>query len=167
MKKHLVLAFLVVIVFNLRGQGLAKMQSAYIYHFTKYMQWPSAKQSGDFVIAVVGSSEIYEHLQNMAAIKKAGVQNIIIKKFGSVAAVSDCHMIFLSASKSYQLGSAIGKGKQFHALIVTEKNGYGKRGAGINFVIIEGKPKFEVNESSINQNGIKVSAKFVQLGIKV
>lgn len=138
-----------------------------MYHFTKYMEWPANKQSGDFIIAVVGNSSIYNHLVEMSKVKKVGARKIVIRKYSDVASVTNCHILFLSTSKSLQLNSAMLKAKKSHALIVTEKNGYAKRGAGISFVTVGGKPKFEVSESSIQKNGLKVSAKLVQLGIEV
>ena len=153
--------------FTLRAQDQSKMQSAYLYHFTKYMEWPSQKQTGDFMIAVVGNSPIYAHLVTMSTTKKVGMRKIVVRKYSSVSAVPVCHMLFLSTNKSSQFNEAVLKGRKYHALVITEKNGYGRRGAGINFVTINGKPKFEVSESAITKYGIKVSAKLVQLGIKV
>lgn len=149
------------------AQQQEQVQSAFIYHFTKYMEWPASKQSGDFVIAVVGNDPITSHLNSLAATKRVGVQTIVIKNFSSVSAVENCHMIFLSSGESSQITTATNKAKQNSALLITEKSGYGKKGAGINFVIVGGKPKFEINEASIKASGIKVSTKLVHLGIKV
>lgn len=111
------------------------------------MEWSTSKQSGDFVIAVIGDTPITSHLKSMAAVKKVGVQNIVIKKYSSA--------------------SAVAKGEQYKALVVTENSGNARKGAGMSFVTVGGKEKFEVNESSISKNGIKVSTKLVQMGIKV
>ena len=66
-----------------------------------------------------------------------------------------------------QFESAKTVSKNKNALLVTSKDGYAKRGAGINFVVVGGKPKFEINESKIAASSIKVGAKLVQIGIKV
>jgi hypothetical protein len=167
MKKLILLLSVLVFGFSVLSQDHSKMQSAYIYHFTKHMEWPSHKQSGDFVIAVIGNSAIYDHLVTMSHTKKVGARKIIVKKYENVSSVTSCHMIFLSSAKSTQLNLAITKAKTNHALIITEKTGYSRRGSGINFVSVGGKPQFEVSETSINKYGLKVSAKLVQLGIKV
>ena len=131
------------------------------------MEWPAAKQSGDFVIAVVGNSDIHPHLKALAATKTVGIQKIVIKKYSSASFLENCHMIFLSSSNSNEVGTANSKAAKFNALVVTEKSGQAKKGAGMSFVTVNGKAKFEVNESSINKNGIKVSSKLIQMGIKV
>lgn len=167
MKKLILLPFLFLCGLGLYAQQQSQVQSAYIYHFTKYMEWPTSKQSGNFVIGVVGDSPIIPYLQTLAASKKAGVQTIVVKKFSSVSAASNCHILFISAKNSNELTAAISKGQSNSTLIITEKAGLGKKGACINFVIIAGKARFEINESAIKSNKIKVSAKLVQMGIKV
>tara|TARA_B100000809_G_scaffold136817_1_gene134339 strand:+ start:41 stop:553 length:513 start_codon:yes stop_codon:yes gene_type:complete len=170
MKKHLFLPILFLFTFYAVGQEQSQVQSAYIYHFTKYMEWPAAKQSGDFVIGVIGvigDSPITPYLKSLAASKKAGMQSIVIKEFSSVSKVTNCHILFVSSKKSYELSSAIIKGKELSALIITAKAGYGKKGAGINFVTVGGKSRFEINESSIAASNVKVSAKLIQMGIKI
>ena len=63
--------------------------------------------------------------------------------------------------------TANAKAARYQALVITEKKGHAKKGASLSFVMIGGKANFEVNESSINKNGIKVSAKLIQMGIRV
>ena len=167
MKKYLFLPILLLFTFYAVGQEQSQVQSAYIYHFTKYMEWPAAKQSGDFVIGVIGDSPITPYLKSLAASKKAGMQSILIKEFSAVSKVTNCHILFLSSKKSYELLSAIIKGKELSALIITAKAGYGKKGAGINFVTVGGKSRFEINESSIAASNVKVSAKLIQMGINI
>jgi hypothetical protein len=131
------------------------------------MEWPANKQSGDFIIGIVGDSPIESYLNAMAATKKAGTQKIVIKRFSSAAAITNCHMVYLPANKSSQLSTVIAKAKEYQALVITEKAGLGSKGAGINFVTKDGKARFEINQNSISKNNIKVSAKLVQMGIKV
>ena len=163
----LILGGLLLFSTSLIAQQQEQVQSAFIYHFTKYMEWPSSKQSGDFIVAVVGNDPIEAHLKALAKTKKVGTRNIVVKKFSSVSSIENCHIIFLSSKLSSQINGGIAKAKQYKALLITEKSGYGKKGAGINFVVVGGKPKFEINEAAIKASGLKVSAKLVHLGIKV
>ena len=150
-----------------QAQQEAQVQSAFMYHFTNYMQWPAAKQQGDFVITVVGSDPIENFLKALAASKKVGLQKITVKKVSSISEISDSHIIYMSDASLGQFESAKTVSKNKNALLVTSKDGYAKRGAGINFVVVGGKPKFEINESKIAASSIKVGAKLVQIGIKV
>ena len=52
-------------------------------------------------------------------------------------------------------------------LIVGAEKGLCANGAGITFVPEGGKLLFEINESNISRNGLKVAPKMVQLGRQV
>src|SRR6185503_208611 len=52
-----------------------------VYHFTKYINWPEDKKTGDFIIGIVGDSPLYEELKSFVANKMAGNQKIVVKKF--------------------------------------------------------------------------------------
>src|SRR5436305_1196416 len=54
-----------------------------IYRFTKYIDWPDDKKSGDFVIGIVGKSPVYNELISFTANKMVGNQKIVIKKMSS------------------------------------------------------------------------------------
>lgn len=48
----------------------SKYQSIFIYNFIKYIKWPDSYNSGNFIIGVVGNSDIVASLEQMAAAKK-------------------------------------------------------------------------------------------------
>ncbi|MDX2188264.1 MAG: YfiR family protein [Bacteroidota bacterium] len=142
-----------------------KIHSMFIYHFTRYVDWPDFKKSGDFVIGVYGSSPIQSELETMASTKKAGSQSIVIKKINNTDEATNCHIVFIPSSKSGELDAVMGASSNKPVLIVTEKNGLGKKGSGINFIIADDKLKFEINKSSVESHGLKVSGDLIKLGI--
>jgi hypothetical protein len=142
-----------------------RFHSVFMYNFTKYIQWPSSTQSGDFVIGVLGSSPILGELEKMAENKTVGAQKIVIKKFKSVGEISACQMLFIPSADSRDFDSALEKVKGKPTLILTEKNGLGQKGSGINFVLVDGKWKFELNENATQDAGLKVSKELSRLAI--
>ncbi|MDX2196771.1 MAG: YfiR family protein [Cytophagales bacterium] len=141
-----------------------KVHAMFMYHFTKYVEWPDAKKSGDFVIGVVGSSDINKELETIAATKKAGAQSIVVKKI-SASDAATCHMVFIPSSQSSNLDDVLQSGGGKPVLIVSEKNGLCKKGSNMNFVIVDDKLKFEINKASIENNGLKISGELLKLGI--
>jgi hypothetical protein len=143
----------------------AKIQSGIVYYFTNYVEWPASKSSGDFVIGIVGSGGVTDFLQQLARVKKVGTRKIVIKKISTVSTAKGCHIIFLTKKKSAEFDAAIVLAISTKSLLVTESEGFGEKGAGINFVTKKGKTAFEINESAINSCGLKVSSKLKALGI--
>lgn len=144
-----------------------KMQSVFIYNFTKLVSWPAAYQSGDFTIGVLGNSPIITELQNMASTKKAGNQTIAVKTFGSAGEISKCHILYIPTSQTANLGSAISKCSGNATLIITDSEGSAQKGSAINFIVLENKQKFELNEGNATKYGLKVSGELLKLAIVV
>jgi hypothetical protein len=52
-------------------------------------------------------------------------------------------------------------------LIVTEKEGLAKKGSGINFITVDGKLRYELNDAELDRRNIKLSGKIKSLGIAI
>lgn len=163
-----IIMFLSLTFFGLQATAQDyKYHPSYIYNFTKYIQWPSSYQSGDFIIAVLGESPIIEELERMAANKSVGAQKFVIKKYSSVADIDKCHMLFIPVSKSRDLSEALAAVGSQSTLVLTEKAGMASEGSGINFVLKEGRWKFELNKSATDKSSLKVSSELAKLAILI
>lgn len=142
-----------------------RIHSVFLYNFTKYVQWPAAAQSGDFVIGVVGDSPIYDELMKVTNGKMAGAQKIVVKKFKPSDAVDGCHMLFVPSSANFDKVQAKTAGKP--VLLITEKAGLSQKGSAINFVVRDNKWRFELNENATRSAGLKVASELSKLAIAV
>jgi hypothetical protein len=52
-------------------------------------------------------------------------------------------------------------------VLITDKPGFAQSIAGINYIKQDGKPKFEVSNKHLAEEGVKVSAQLLTLGIGV
>lgn len=144
-----------------------RFHSVFIYNFTKYIQWPESYQSGDFIIGVLGNSPISTELEKLAANKTVGKQKIVIQRFKSINEVGTCHILFVPGPGSNNFDSVKEKLKGKSTLVITEKSGLAQKGSGINFILLENKWKFELNESATQSAGLKVSRELSQMAISV
>lgn len=142
-----------------------KFHSVFIYNFTKYVEWPDSYKSGDFVIGVLGKTPLNDYLEAMAQTKKVGNQALKIKKYNDPSAIDKCHIIFIPKDKSGELNAVKKALGSQPTLVITEKEGLGSQGSGINFVQIDGRWKFELNESAVSSQNLKVSSELKRLAI--
>jgi hypothetical protein len=159
---------LLVLIFSVKSFGQTndyRFHSVFIYNFTKYIQWPPAQQTGDFVIAIVGNSPIFEELQKITANKTVGTQKIVVKKYRSAGEIENCQILYVPGNAAFD--SAYEKIKDKPVLLITEKNGLAQKGSGINFIMQDSKWKFELNESATQHAGLKVSKELSKLAILV
>ena len=146
-----------------------KFKAIFIYNFTKHFEWPPNARTGDFVIGIVGKSQLYDKLTQMATGRKVGNQPIVVKKFRSTKDLTQCHILFISEfnSGTNSMNTTKSKIGKFPTLIVTEKEGMAYKNAAINFIIKDQKMQFEMNKSNISKCGLKVSKYLQNLAIIV
>ena len=166
MRKLSVLLLLACISSSLWAQD-EMFKSLFIYNFTKNIEWPAEYQLGDFVITVLGNSPIVAELEKIAKLKKVGTQPIVIKKVNDASELGKCNLIYITPSKSSQLSGVISATEKKPIVIIGDGNGLAAEGAGLNFVKVDGKQKFEINSGALQRNGLKVNSYLSTLGIEV
>lgn len=170
MRKRVNIVVLVAMFFtslSIHAQTLNyKMASMYVYNFTKYIDWPATDRSTDFVIGVYGSTPLTAELNKSVAGKHVGYRIITVQVFKTMNEVVGCQILFVPLSESGNIKkiSDLIKGKPI--LLVCEKEGLCKKGAGISIYLDEDddyKTKFEMNKSSIELNGLTISQTLLHL----
>ncbi len=164
-RKGFLILFLCAVMGQVKAQEDYKFHHIYIWSFTKYIEWPSSYQSGDFVIAVVGQSDIIPYLQVMARQRTAGAQKIDIQVVNHIGELGKVHMVFIPKEKSNVLEPLLYKLKDKPTLVITEEDGLLTKGSGINFIKEGGRVKYEANQQNIESHGLKVSSKLLQLAV--
>ncbi|MGB3617520.1 MAG: YfiR family protein [Catalinimonas sp.] len=146
-----------------------RTQSLFIYKFTKHVTWPEAAREGDFVIGVYGNSPILQELRLMASLKKAAAgQTIVVRQIDRLEALDGVHVLYLTAAKSRQLPAVLAATRNRPVLVLAERGGLAKRGASINFILMEDLTlKFEVNTAVLRAHYLSISTELLQFGFKV
>lgn len=150
-----------------QDRPIHEVYSMMVFNFTKYVQWPDHATAGEFVIGVVGNGQMYNTLNGWYGGKPRGSKTYIIKKFNSLAEVTNCHVVYVDKSKSSELEGMIDKIQGNGTLIITDKTGLGEKGSGINFRTVDNKLKFELNQKVIEASNLKVSSALASMAILI
>ena len=169
--KTVMLLFFIVCSFIPRQQkdkvSEYNLKAAFIYNFTKYIDWKSSQDENEFIIGVIGSSPINDPLGEI--VKTATVDNkkITIKRFSKPDDISFCNILFIPRNCGFPLDDILAKTNEKGMLIVSEQDGYAGLGTALNFVIVNRKLKFEANTKAINDAGLTASSQLLKLAIIV
>ena len=168
MKKVFILVFsFLLLPFSVTLAQNEMFKALFMYNFTKNVEWPAEMRQGDFVIVVLGDSPVIGELEKVAATKKVGQQNIVVKKAANVGAIDKCHILYLPEGKSGDFGAVLSKVEGKSVLLVTDKSGLAQQGACINYVIVGGKLNFEINKSRFQKQGLQMANALANLGIVI
>ena len=140
----------------------ANLKAAFIYNFTKYIEWDSSNNANDFVIGVIGASPVTTALSEIARTNQAKNKKIIIRVFNRPEDIGFCHILFIPQKLSFSLSSVLNKvGKG--TLTISEEPGFAKLGTVFNFKITNDKLKFEVNLAKLYSAGLKAGSQLLKL----
>lgn len=142
-------------------------KAIFIYNFTKYIEWPEESQSSDFIITVLGKSDIISELESVAKQHQVNSKPIIIQRADAISAISSTKILFVPKDKMGDIVQLVELCNRKHMLLVTEKSNSCALGAAINFVSKNGSLSFEVQRGNIEKTGLKVNSQLLNLGTVV
>ena len=142
-----------------------KIHANIIYRFTKYIDWPINKKSGDFIIGIVGDSPLYDDLKNLSTNKTVGDQRIVVIKISPSANSYNCHILFISEQESSSLKRIVLLTAGAAILIISESDGLARKGACINFITVDERLKLEINKNNVEQRNLHIASELLELGI--
>jgi hypothetical protein len=141
-----------------------KIQANIIYRFTKYIDWPINKKTGDFIIGIVGDSPLYDELKSLSANKTVGNQKIVVIKMSPSASSYNCHILFISEDESGSLKKIAILTAGAAILIISESDGLARKGSCINFITVDERLKLEINKSNVEQRNLGIASELLELG---
>lgn len=162
--------FLILLSFSKSySQTDHRVQSVFLYNFTRLVAWPTDYQTGDFVVGVLGDSPMVKEVEDMAATKRAGNQPILARKFNSPNDITRCHILYIPAGQSRRIEEAISalQNQNIKALVVTDTRNGTRNGATVNFVVLDGRQRFEISQANARNMGLTLGGEMSRLGIAV
>jgi hypothetical protein len=136
-----------------------------IYQLTKYIEWPEARKTGDFIIAVVGDAPLFEELKATIANKRVGSQKIVVKRFSTSQESFDCHILVVPEDETGSLKKIVTRTMNDSILLIGEEEGTAARGACINFRIVQERLKLVINKTNIERRHLSIANELLQFAI--
>lgn len=144
-----------------------EIHAAMVFNFIKYVQWPDEGTSGDFVVGVMGEEDVFNTLKTWYDGKPKGAKKYVVKKLTSAEEAATCHVVYLGKSKSKEFENIKNSISGKPVLTVTDGSGLGQKGSCINFKIVDGKLKWELNQSTFTNSNLKVSGQLSSMSILI
>jgi YfiR/HmsC-like len=145
---------------------LLKIESAFIYKFTNFIEWPhdAPANAGDkFTICVVGSSPVQQTLEEIAALKTVNGEKLEIKGFSDGNLPKFCHIALITTKNSETFENILKNLKGRKILVISHADGFGVKGSMINFFSEGDRLRFEINRKAVEAEGIKVNSRLLNL----
>ena len=144
----------------------AKVKAAYLVNFIKFVEWPGSmfgSPGAPYQIAVVGDDSIEAALRGINEMSVFG-RRVVVRKVSDLSSLERYHILFVCGSEKGKVDRVIGAVKKWHVLTVSDIDGFARRGGAIGFFRDQNRIRFEINEESAEEAGLKLNAKLLYLG---
>jgi hypothetical protein len=149
------------------SQDIAKAQALFVYNFAKFIDWSESQLNGEFVIGVVGNSDVYNEIVNISSGKKLRNLNIAVKKMNKTSLLSSCNVIFVCENESSNLETIVNFYKNSPTLIITERQGLIHKGSCISFRLENDKLRYEISKKNFASRGLVIDKILEQMAAYV
>ena len=143
-----------------------QIKAAFIYNFIKFIEWPNQNTFDTFNICILGKDPFGEAIDILKG-KRVKGWKIKILRMNSLEKAESCQVIFISPSEASSLKEILSFFKNKPILTISEIPGFIEKGGIINFIIINNKIRFEINDKVAREGGLKISSKLLRLARKV
>ncbi len=139
--------------------------SLFVMNIAKYSAWPET--SPEFQIAIFGKSKVHDELIKYT---DRGVNGMKIKvlQVENMADIGLPQIIYLADGKSGQLDELLKSTQGKPIMIITEREGLHKKGAGFSFFINETQNlRFDINNTELEKRKIKVAKNLTSMAHEI
>lgn len=147
-----------------------RVKAAFIYKFVGYVTWPDgtfSRPDTPVMIGVLGDELLATELAEVVATRTVDGRPIAVRRLTDTLSLTGLHMLFVGRAEAAQLPALARASSAHPLLILSETEGSLNQGGMINFVVSEGRVKFDIALDATEKRGIRLSARLLTVARSV
>lgn len=158
--RTLLLALFAVAGFPVLANDIeAKVEAAYLFHLTKFVDWPTLP-ANEFRICVLGAPAVESM---MAELSGRQVRDSVLRvEADNIPDPASCQILFIGRGDR-RLPELLKRLRSMPVLTVSDADDFARRGGIVGFYAEAGKIKLEINPDAAHAANLKISAKLLEL----
>ncbi len=152
----------------------AAVKAAYLYKFLSYVEWPpitsrppasAPHEDATLTVGVVGSDTLLAELQKVIAGRRVNDRPVVAKKVAAGESLDGLDALYVGRTAvAAGMLSAL-KGRP--VLVVTDEPDGLPAGAALNFLLVDGRVRFEAALAGTERGGLRLSARLLAVAERV
>ena len=145
------------------------VKAALLLNFTRFIEWPDGafdEPRAAINVCVLAPSPFGQSLDRTLAGETVGNRPLVAREIRSADESSGCHLLFVPAgaeARAAGLSRKVGP----HTVTVGESPRFEDMGGAVNLVVDGGRVRFTVNLQPVEDRGVRISARMLQLASRV
>jgi serine phosphatase RsbU (regulator of sigma subunit) len=142
-------------------------RALYIFDLAKYIDYgPGFADSSTFKIGMLlGDYDLVQELGSLAKTRTM-IQDkpVVIIGFRRIESITHTQVLYINKNADFNLDRIKSKIAGHQTMLISE--GYEFRETMMNFIVVDGKPRFDINEEQVKKEGMTVPQGLLSMAIK-
>ena len=152
-----------------QGASESQVKAAFLYNFTKFVEWPSGAFTANPDTITLGILEREPLAPALEALQGKEVQGrkLVVKRCRHHEELQKCQIFFASAAEKPRLREIMGALQGLPVLTVTDEvDDFARLGGMINLTRLDDKIRFHIDVNNAAKSGLKISSQLLKLAIR-
>jgi hypothetical protein len=139
-----------------------RVKAAFLYKFAGYVDWPAgvfAAADSPLVFGVLGDSSLAEELDRAADGRSIEARPLRVKRLSAGDDFAGVNVLFVATGTA--VAEALRATNARPMLVVTESESALSKGSVINFIVVDGRVRFEISTAGAEERGLKLSSRLL------
>jgi len=145
-----------------------EVEAAYLCNFGKFVAWHVRDHTDSpFLICILGNDPfgtVLDRTVSGETLKNRPVQD---KRILRAQDAAGCSILYISSSESARLNKILSAIQEAPVLTVSDIPDFVQQGGMIQFVVREGRVRFQVNLAPTQRNGLTMSSELLKVAVEV
>jgi hypothetical protein len=152
------------------GDVEQRVKATFLYKFLDYVEWPQGvfeQPASPIQVGMLSAEPIAAALEQAAAQRGPQSRPLVVRRLRDGELPAGLHVVFVDKAHRERLGELLRGTQARPVLVVTESEGALAQGSVINFVLVEGKVRFEVSLETADRNRLKLSSRLLAVAHQI
>jgi hypothetical protein len=146
----------------------ARLKAAFLFKFGDYVEWPAAPASNlPLRIGVVDDEELAAELSKLVANRQVGGRPVQVRRLHRGQALGDNEVLFVGRLADARLDELLEPLRGKPTLVVTESADGLREDSVINFVVMDGKLRFDLSLPAAAARRLRISSRLIPVARRV
>jgi hypothetical protein len=147
-----------------------QVKAAFLFKFGSYIEWPAdtfPRQDTPLTIGVLAADALAAELARFADGRSIDGRPVVVRTIRAGDPLADLNVVFVGRDGSDRLHEILASLRRGRTLAVTEFEGALASGSTINFVVVDGKVRFDVSVPASDAGSLRISSRLLAVARKV
>lgn len=145
------------------------VKAAFLHKLTLFVEWPAAafaEAGSPLVFCVLNDQPFSRSLEEVITGEQVAGHKLTVERLGVGEDPAACHVLFIGRSER-QIAPVLAAVRDAPVLTVGEQKGFLEAGGAVNFLLEDGKVRFEINQDAAGRAGLTMSSKLLRLAVRI